>query len=272
MYNGELEEGQSAQVQLTARLLLDERSFERDYQLRIIPPEEDEAVSFDKEVMAALGEAAGRDRTQEQVFLPEIVAGRRLLWKVSSGDLSGVIFLLLLLAAVFSFRAGEKELHGQIERRRKQLRLEYPTLLSRLVLYAGAGMSVRGAFIKIGKEYLAERERGGEERPSCEEVVRMCRELDSGIPEQECYLRFGRRCGLLQYSRFCSLLTQHLRKGNSALLAALQNEASASFAERRTLARQLGEEAGTKLLMPMILMLIVTMVMIVIPAYSSFAM
>jgi len=34
--------------------------------------------------------------------------------------------------------------------------------------------------------------------------------------------------------------------------------------------RKLGEEAGTKLLLPMILMLLVVMVMIMIPAYMAF--
>ena len=40
---------------------------------------------------------------------------------------------------------------------------------------------------------------------------------------------------------------------------------------RKDTARKLGEEAGTKLLVPMIMMLIVVMMMITIPAYLGFA-
>jgi len=51
----------------------------------------------------------------------------------------------------------------------------------------------------------------------------------------------------------------------------MQQEAQASFEERRSTARRLGEEAETKLLLPMVLMLAITMLIIIIPAYYSFA-
>ena len=41
-------------------------------------------------------------------------------------------------------------------------------------------------------------------------------------------------------------------------------------AERKGLAKKLGEEAGTKLLLPMMMMLCIVMVIIMIPAYFSF--
>ena len=39
---------------------------------------------------------------------------------------------------------------------------------------------------------------------------------------------------------------------------------------RRQLARKLGEEAGTKLLLPMILMLMVVLVILMVPAVMAF--
>lgn len=83
--------------------------------------------------------------------------------------------------------------------------------------------------------------------------------------------KFGSRCGLRSYTRLCSLLVQNLRKGNAELLARLQEEADAAMELRKDTARKLGEEAGTKLLVPMIMMLIVVMMMITIPAYLGFA-
>jgi hypothetical protein len=66
-------------------------------------------------------------------------------------------------------------------------------------------------------------------------------------------------------------LAQNLKKGNQELLSVMQQEAKASFEERRSTARKLGEEAETKLLLPMIVMLAITMLIIIIPAYYSFA-
>ena len=105
-----------------------------------------------------------------------------------------------------------------------------------------------------------------------EEILLVCNELDSGVAEAEAYMHFGRRCHSRQYTKLCSLLVQNLRRGNDTLLAVLQEEAQSSFEERKNLARELGEEAGTKLLLPMMIMLGVTMLIIIVPAYFSFSM
>ena len=49
----------------------------------------------------------------------------------------------------------------------------------------------------------------------------------------------------------------------------LREEADKSAAERLQQSKKLGEEAGTKLLVPMVLMLAVVMAIIMIPAMSN---
>ena len=104
-----------------------------------------------------------------------------------------------------------------------------------------------------------------------EEILLVCRELDNGISEGAAYTNFGKRCRSWHYSKLSTLLVSNIKKGNSELLKALQEEADRSFEERRSIARQMGEEAGTKLLLPMMIMLGVTLVIIMIPAYFSFS-
>lgn len=62
---------------------------------------------------------------------------------------------------------------------------------------------------------------------------------------------------------------QNLKRGNSTLLERLREEADKAGEERLMHSRRLGEEAGTKLLVPMVLMLAVVMVMIMVPAFST---
>lgn len=50
----------------------------------------------------------------------------------------------------------------------------------------------------------------------------------------------------------------------------LEQEATASFTERKNNARKLGEKAGTKLLFPMLLMLGIVLVILMVPAFLSF--
>ena len=93
--------------------------------------------------------------------------------------------------------------------------------------------------------------------------------MKSGIPEAECYERFGSRCGLQLYLKFGSLLSQNLKKGTKGLRDVLYTESAVAFENRKREARKKGEEAGTKLLVPMFMMLGDVLLIVVVPAFLS---
>ena len=95
-----------------------------------------------------------------------------------------------------------------------------------------------------------------------EMIVLACREMDSGVAELEAYRRFGERCGQMKYKTFSTILIQNLQKGSRHMADHLEQEAMEAWDER--------EAAATKLLIPMIMMLIVVMAIIMIPAFLSF--
>ena len=64
----------------------------------------------------------------------------------------------------------------------------------------------------------------------------------------------------------------NIKKGTKELSNLLEKEACDAFEKRKNMARVKGEEATTKLLMPMMLMLITVMMIIMIPAIWSFRM
>ena len=66
------------------------------------------------------------------------------------------------------------------------------------------------------------------------------------------------------------MLSQNLRKGAKGLTELLETEAEASLNERKAHARKIGERAGTKLLLPMVLMLGIVLVILMVPAFLSF--
>lgn len=49
----------------------------------------------------------------------------------------------------------------------------------------------------------------------------------------------------------------------------LNQEAISAFEDRKNMAKKLGEEAGTKMMLPMFLMLAVVLVMIIVPAFLT---
>ena len=56
----------------------------------------------------------------------------------------------------------------------------------------------------------------------------------------------------------------------SRLRQCVKQEAEDAFEERKSMARKLGEEAGTKLLLPMVVLLGVVMVIVMLPAIINF--
>ena len=97
----------------------------------------------------------------------------------------------------------------------------------------------------------------------------MLQSFHIGVSELQAYRLFGTRCRSQKYIKLVSLLEQNAKLGASGFLSTLQQESRDALQERKSHARQLGEEAGTKLLLPMILMLAIVMVVIIVPAFVS---
>ena len=90
-----------------------------------------------------------------------------------------------------------------------------------------------------------------------------------GAAEGECYENYGVRCKVPVYRKFGTMLSQNLRKGSKGLSVLLKREAEEAFEERKNTAKKLGEEAGTKLMIPMFMMLIVVFVIVIVPAFFT---
>ena len=103
-------------------------------------------------------------------------------------------------------------------------------------------------------------------RPGYEEMQKTWYEMQDGVGEQKAYENFGIRCGQSQYRKFSSILMQNVRKGTKGMQQLLDAEAEEAFLQRRLHARQMGEEAGTKLLIPMGIMLLLVFAVLLLPA------
>ncbi|MEG2350242.1 MAG: hypothetical protein RSB57_07010, partial [Hungatella sp.] len=80
---------------------------------------------------------------------------------------------------------------------------------------------------------------------------------------------FGRRCQLQPYLKLSSMLEQNRKTGTKNLSSLLSAEMAEAWEQRKTIAKRMGEEAGTRLLLPLFMMLGIVMVMIMVPAMLS---
>ncbi len=254
-------------VELTVKMTYDKIVREEKLELCVVPevqsPEEQERAELEELLL----QSEYKSRDEEVWTLPREWQGETVNWRQEVEDHSLLLWLTVIVTTVSVYVMSDQDLHKQLQRRKKMMQKDYPDIVHKLVLYVGAGLTTRGAFQKIAGDY--EKRRKKEPRPAYEEILYACRELHSGVSEGVVYEHFGKRTGLQEYIRLGTLLTQNLKKGNSALLQRLREEADRAGEERLQNCKRLGEEAGTKLLVPMVLMLVVVMIIIMIPAFSS---
>ena len=268
-YSGSVQEvKEEAEVELRATAVYEDFSGRVTLDVTVVPvsltPEEQDYL----EMQEYLTETEKDSRGEEEWSLPVEWKGKNLAWRLVTQDYSVWIWAATPAVMLLIYLSSDKDLRKKLEKKQSVLGKEYPELVHKLALYVGAGMTIRGAFRKIGGDYEKKAQRPGE-RPGYEEVVYTCRELQAGVAEGAAYEHFGRRTGLREYIRLSTLLGQNLKRGNSTLLERLREEAEKASEESLLKAKKLGEEAGTKLLAPMVLMLAIVMVMIMIPAFGT---
>lgn len=200
-------------------------------------------------------------------YLPEEWNGKHLEWEQPKDTTGNLISALGLVAAAVVIAKRREEESVQIKRR-EQMLMDYPGLVMKFTLLVQAGLTARKAFQKIAMDYGKREE--GNKRAAYEEIRTACYEMDSGVSEAEAYRRFGERCGQVKYKTLSTLLIQNLQKGSRYLSDLLEKESVEAWEERKRKARVLGEAAATKLLLPMVLMLLVVMAVIMLPACLSF--
>ena len=204
------------------------------------------------------------------LILPESIDDQTIIWKEKSERMPLKLLFLGMIAAGCVPLVEKSRKQEEEKRRKEKLQSEYPELVSKLTILLGAGMTLFSAWNKITTNYSNKRKNNMIPiHPLYEEMLITCHEIESGVGEARAYERFGERCGLHRYRKFCSLLVQNLRKGTRGLVQLLEEEVSDAFEERKNLAKKSGEEAGTKMLFPMMMMFGIIIVIIMVPAFLS---
>ena len=208
-----------------------------------------------------------KDRREEvDFFLPEYFLGEELKWRYQGKNRAGFIILSFLPTVVFLWFQKDRELNKNVINKRKRLKKEYPNFVNRLVLYLGVGISSKESIFYIYKEMKKQEHNNA----LYEELNYICVQMKNGLPEKRAYEILGKRCAVSEYRKLMALLTQYLEKGSSKLLVELKEEAANSREEEFKEIRKIGEEIGTKLLFPMMMLLGLVMILIMIPAMYSF--
>ncbi len=256
------------EVMMRVKLCLEEEERIREFPMKLLPPEKTKEEKKIAWLSALAQKAADTDLTQREVTLPQTAEESAVFWGTRQKSPLPFGVLLLTAGLLYLYMQEDQKLEKEEKQRKRQLVMDYPMILYKMSMLIGAGMTIRGAFTKIAYHYREQR--GKEIRYAYEEMLLACYEMQKGIGEGTAYENFGQRCCDLRYLKFATMLSQNLKKGSEGLSKMLQEEAQSGMEERKNLARKLGEEAGTRLLFPMTLMLGLVMAILMIPAMISF--
>ncbi len=272
--DGEVQEKELAEsgTLVTAEVELTCEEYREVYQFpfMVFPREKNE-----KEILlAAIDESISKELDKNgtnKLVLPQEVNGVALTWKGVKEHLVLKTFLfeiaILILIPLY-----KKEEQKKKEMKRKQaLLLDYPDMVSKLTILVGSGMTVKQAWNRISARYFNKRQKKLiPQKLVYEEMLYTNRQMQDGESERIAYQKFGARAGTHAYHRFVRILVQNLQKGTRGLCELLEQESETAFAERKLLAKKLGEEAGTKMLIPLVLMMAIVMAIVLAPAIIDF--
>lgn len=259
----------SSSAQATAEVTMEcgERSEVYVIPLRVVEPDvrtPDGLLMLVTDAIASADASGG-----SELKLPGKVGGQAVSLTAPM-DFRGLEFGLLGLALIPTFLFLEKKQEADAVRKRNaELTSDYAPIASKLALFTGAGIRPREAFKRIAGSYEKNRRRGAPQTAGYEEIKKAVIEMGEGVGELEAYLRLGDRTDHRDYRRLTLMLTQNLQKGDEYLAAELAREETDAFEARKNIALKKGEEASTKLVFPMILLLGSVVVIMMLPAFMG---
>lgn len=170
--------------------------------------------------------------------------------------LAGTAFVALVPFAMLN------RLDRAIARKKRSIIMELPELLNTVTLLVNAGETVQGAIMRCADSYAA-RGAGG---PLATEIVMLANRLRNNESLPHAMETFSKRCATAEVSVFTTTVLMNYRRGGDTFVLSLRSLNRDMWEKRKAMTRILGEEASSKLIMPMLLILIAVMAIVAAPA------
>jgi tight adherence protein C len=223
-------------------------------------------TSYDRKLMMATAELYGHKQAVNmlhihwgnKISLMLLALGFKLfVGTMTKLDAGYIVFCVLLQAGIVIF--SDRDLMEKVRKRRQSIQLDFPDFVNKLTLLVNAGMTISRAWEKAVLDTH-------KQSPLYVELGAAVMDIRSGVPEYKAFEEFAKRCHVPVITRFVSVVLQNMRKGNDELVPVFRLFAGECWELRKSAAKRFGEEASTKLLFPMMLMLTAILLIVGMPA------
>ena len=261
-----------ALVKLKAVLRFKEITTETEFFVNVVQPECSDLEKEQLKLVNILKEADENTVSENSLVLPGKIDNKNVTYTaVDNKNNIWIIPVMMLICIPLLFLSEDEKLNKQKKVRENQILADYPDIVNKLILYLGAGLTIQGALDLISRNYLEQKKQNKTyKRYAYEEVMYVCRKIQGGAGVTEGLEILSQRCAVAPFRKLCMILMQNMKKGSGELIALLHHEAAGAFEVRKNSARKMGEEAGTKLLFPMIMSLGVVIIILIVPAWMTF--
>ena len=257
------------QVTITANLIYLDTEKEIPINITVLPINKSREELLWEEWDKAHEEASELTKESDYLRLPDKIGDSKVTYSEKTESKWGIIIICFIVVMFMIPIVLDSKLKSDLKQREQELRREYPEFVEKFVLLISAGLNCKGAWYRITDEYIKKNPEKNKKNYLYDEMLFTRRQLENGMNESKAYELFGRRIGLHSYMKFCTLIIQNMKKGSSDLLKILDYEATDVLNDRRENAKMIGEQAGTKMLMPMGLMLVEVFAIIIYAAFQG---
>lgn len=207
----------------------------------------------------------------KELELPSEINGHSLRWSEEKEYLTPQIILLETLAIILFKVFTNRKQKAEEKKKLQEMEREYADIVCQLGLLLGAGMTTKQAWNRIAMQYIFKRKNHlVEEKSVYEAILRMNGRLAEGVGERMAYQQFREEIPASCYHKLIRILLGNLETGARGVVVRLEEESRLAFEQKIILEKKRGEEASTKMLGPLMFMLIIVMAIIIIPAWLGF--
>ena len=203
--------------------------------------------------------------------LPRVIDDKKIIYKNKTNYSFLFVPVLLITVCIILYVKTKFDAKEEEKKVNELLKIDYPQIITKILIYVSSGLTMRNTIKLIANTYEKKKEKGyvKENRKAYEEMILAKKKLDNGMGEITVYEEMASNIKDRTYTRFINIIIQNIKNGNKDIKNILNLEVQDALFERKQRAKKLGEEASTKLVLPLMLMLLTIMIIIMVPAFMG---
>ena len=266
---GKLRKGETHTTYVTAKAVYRQYEQSKKYTVCIFPKTDKVQHGLFYKVEQYLKNKESGDRYSKEVKLPSTYKTVKIK-EEQEGVGNWGIFILVLAVCLFIPVHNYLKLREDGEKCQSEAERDFPVIVHLLTLYMGAGLSFFSAVKRVGENYQKQQRQGREKKYAFERILIMEQQMNNGISQKDACYNWGMQFKTDSYQKLSLILMQSFTKGAKEAAILMETEEREAFSRRVDRAKREGEEASTRLLLPMILLLGEVMLLVMYPALIRF--